>query len=284
MNQRLVSLRHPQLPGQARPLNGAAGGRSGTAVVAGDQHHLGPGLGNARGNGAHARLADQLDADPGEPVGVFQVVDQLGQVLDGVDVMVGRRGDQRHAGGGTPGLGDPGIHLFPRQVPPLARLGPLGHLDLNLVGADQILTGDAEAARGHLFDGGAAVAVQPLPGLAALAGVGFSANAVHGNGHALVGLLGDGAIAHGPSLEPPDNALHRLHLLHGDSTALRNAEVQQAPQRVGFVGKVHQSAVLLKDLIAPLPRRLLQKEDGAGVVHMVLLVRPGAELVDARGI
>ena len=99
-----------------------------------------------------------------------------------------------------------------------------------------------------------------------------------------MGLLGDGAIAHGPSLEPPDNALHRLHLLHGDSTALRNAEVQQAPQRVGFVGKVHQSAVLLKDLIAPLPRRLLQKEDGAGVVHMVLLVRPGAELVDARGI
>ena len=146
MNQRLVSLRHPQLPGQARPLNGAAGGRSGTAVVAGDQHHLRPGLGNAGGNRAYSRLADQFDTDPGEPVGVFQIIYQLGQVLDGVDVMVGRRGDQGHAGGRTPGPGNPGIYLFPRQVPPLAGLGPLGHLDLNLISADQILTGDAEAA------------------------------------------------------------------------------------------------------------------------------------------
>ena len=50
--------------------------------------------------------------------------------------------------------------LVAGQLPALARLGPLGHLDLNLLGLGQILDGDAEAAAGHLLDGAvAAVAV-----------------------------------------------------------------------------------------------------------------------------
>ena len=53
---------------------------------------------------------------------------------------------------------------------------------------------------------------------------------------------------------------------------------------MGFVGKIHQGTVLLKNLIAPFPRRLLQKENGARVVHMVLFVRSGTELVNPCGI
>ena len=103
--------------------------------------------------------------DAGLPVGVFQVVDQLGQVLDGVDVVVGRRGDQGDAGGGVAGPGDPGVDLSAGQVAALAGLGPLGHLDLDLLGADQVLAGDAEAAGGHLLDGGAPLgrAAAPAP-------------------------------------------------------------------------------------------------------------------------
>ncbi len=82
---------HAQLPRQARPLDGAPGSRAGAAVVAGDEDHLGPRLSNARGDGPHSRLADQLDADPGKTVGVFQVINQLGQVLNGVNIVMGRR-------------------------------------------------------------------------------------------------------------------------------------------------------------------------------------------------
>jgi hypothetical protein len=34
---------------------------------------------------------------PGLRVGTLEVVDELGQVLDGVDVVVGRRGDEAHS-------------------------------------------------------------------------------------------------------------------------------------------------------------------------------------------
>ena len=42
-------------------------------------------------------------------VGVLQIVDQLGQILNGVDVVVRRRGNQADARGGVADFGDPGI-------------------------------------------------------------------------------------------------------------------------------------------------------------------------------
>ena len=110
---------------------------AGAAVIAGDQDDLGAGLGHAGGDGAHAGLAHQLHGDAGVLIGVFQIIDQLGQVLNGVDVMVGRRGDQGHAGGGIPGLCHPGPHLAAGQMAALAGLGALGHLDLNLLGVHE---------------------------------------------------------------------------------------------------------------------------------------------------
>src|SRR6202020_2423359 len=83
---------------------------------------------------------------------VLQVMDELGQVLDGVDVVMRRRRDQADAGGGVPGLRDPRVDLVPGQLAALARLGPLRHLDLQVVGVDQVLAGDPEPAAGYLLD------------------------------------------------------------------------------------------------------------------------------------
>ncbi len=242
-DQRLMGFRHAQLPGQTSPVDGASGGGTGAAVMAGDEDHLGAGLGDAGGDGANARFADQLHADAGAAVGVFQIVDQLGQVLDGVDVVVGRRGDQRHAGGGAAGLGDPGIDLLAGQMSALAGLCALGHLDLDLLGAAQVFAGDAEAAGGHLLDGGAPLVVEPLRGLAALAGVGLAADAVHGDSQALMGLLGNGAVAHGASLEAVDDGADRLHLVDGDAAVFIERKVQQTPQGVGLVAGSSTRAV-----------------------------------------
>ena len=131
----------------------------GPAGFAADQDDIGLALGDAGGHGADADLGDQLDVDAGARVGVLQVVNQLGQVLDRVDVVVRRRRNQPDVGGGMPGLGDPGIDLETGQLAALARLGALGHLDLQVRGVGQVVAGDAEAAGGHLLDG----AVAPVP-------------------------------------------------------------------------------------------------------------------------
>jgi hypothetical protein len=61
--------------------------------VAADQHHVRVRLGDAGGDRAHAGFRDQLHADARVPVRVLEVVDQLGEVLDRVDVVVRGRGD-----------------------------------------------------------------------------------------------------------------------------------------------------------------------------------------------
>ena len=55
-------------------------------------------LHDAGGDHAHAVLGHQLDADAGPGVGGLEVVDQLRQILNGVDIVVGRRGDEAHPG------------------------------------------------------------------------------------------------------------------------------------------------------------------------------------------
>ena len=124
-----------------------SGRGAGAAVVAADEHHVGVGLGHAGGDRADADLGHELDADARVLVRVLEVVDQLGQVLDRVDVVVRRRRDEADAGRGVAHLGDPGIDLLARELAAFAGLGALGHLDLQLARVDQVVAGDAEAAR-----------------------------------------------------------------------------------------------------------------------------------------
>ncbi|GAO26671.1 hypothetical protein ALISP_6491 [Alicycliphilus sp. B1] len=57
------------------------------AVMARDDHVVAFALGHARGDGAHAHLGHELDRDAGVRRHVLQVVDELREVLDGVDVV-----------------------------------------------------------------------------------------------------------------------------------------------------------------------------------------------------
>jgi hypothetical protein len=112
--QGLLGLGQAELPGAAGVLERGQRGRAGAAVVPGDQHHVGVRLGHARCDRADPDLGDQLHVDAGRGVGVLEVVDELGEVLDGVDVVVRRRADQAHTGRRVPGLGHPRVDLRPR--------------------------------------------------------------------------------------------------------------------------------------------------------------------------
>ena len=150
--QDLVDLGQAHLPGRAGVLDRGLRAGAGAADMAGDQDHVGLGLGDAGGDGADAALGDQLHADPGVGVDLLQVVDELRQVLDRVDVVVRRRRDQGDAGGGVAQAGDLERDLEAGQLAALAGLGPLRHLDLELLGGVQVFGGDAEPAGGHLLD------------------------------------------------------------------------------------------------------------------------------------
>jgi hypothetical protein len=90
--------------------------------------------------------ADELHRHVRRRVHVLQVEDQLGQILDRVDVVVRRRRDQADAGRRIADLGDLGVDLVAGQLAALAGLGALSDLDLHHVGIDEIFRRDAESA------------------------------------------------------------------------------------------------------------------------------------------
>ncbi len=89
--QRLVGLGQAELPRGARVLERRQRRGAGAPVVSRDQDHVGVRLGDAGGDGADALLGHELDVDARLVVGVLEVVDQLGEVLDRIDVVVRRR-------------------------------------------------------------------------------------------------------------------------------------------------------------------------------------------------
>ena len=203
--------------------------RAGAAVVAGDQHVVGVRLRDARGDRADADLGHELHADPRARVRAAQVVDQLLEVLDRVDVVVRRRRDQADARRRVADRADVLVDLVAGQLAALAGLRALGHLDLQLVGVDEVVDGHAEAARGDLLDRRAARVAVRRRGvkrtrvLPALAGVRLAAEAVHRDRERLVRLARDRAERHRAGGEALDDLLRRLDLVEREPLGPRAA-------------------------------------------------------------
>mmetsp|Transcript_4366 Transcript_4366/g.6154 ORF Transcript_4366/g.6154 Transcript_4366/m.6154 type:complete len:1101 (-) Transcript_4366:1586-4888(-) len=277
-HQRLLRLGHAQLPGQAGALHARPGRRARAAVVPRDHNVVRLGLGHARRDHAHAHLGHQLHRDLARGLRVLQVVDQLRQVLDGVDVVVRRRGDQAHPGRGPPAGPNVLGHLLPRQLAALPGLGALGHLDLDLVRVGQVVGRDPEAARGHLLDARAPVVQEPRRVLAALARVGPAAQRVHGHGQRLVRLLGDGPQAHGARGEPLHNLLGRLHLLQGHAALRALLHLEQPADGHARVLRVDQPRELRVGLLGVGARALLQVDHHLRRVQVLLAAVAVVEL------
>ena len=254
---------------------------AGAAVGAADQHHVGVCFGNARRNGPHPDFRDQLDADARIAIGVLQIVNQLGEIFDGIDIVVRRRRDESHARRGVPRLRNPRIHFASRKLSALAGFCPLRHLDLQFLGADQVLAGHTKAARRHLFDGGIfRIAIRhpniTLGIFAALAGVALAANAIHRNRQRFVGFFTDGAVRHGAGLEAFQNTFDRLNFINRNR--ITGLEVQQTTQRRKILRLiVDQRGVGHVSCVAARAHRLLQAMNGLGIEEMKLAV--GAPLV-----
>ena len=148
----LVDLGQAELPRRADVLDRRQRRRAGPAGVAGQVDVRRPGLGDAGRDRAHTAAGDELDPDPRGRVDRPQVRDQLGEVLDRVDVVVRRRADVALAGLAAPERRDVGGGLATGELAALARLRALGDLDLELVGAREVGGGHPEPRRGDLLD------------------------------------------------------------------------------------------------------------------------------------
>ena len=91
-------------------------------------------LGHTRCNRTHTNLRHQLHADGGMGCNVFEIMDQLRQIFNGVNVVVRWWGDQTHAWYAVTQFTDVLRHFSTWQLTAFTRLGTLGHFDLNLIG------------------------------------------------------------------------------------------------------------------------------------------------------
>ena len=262
-HQRLLRFRKPQLPRRARVLERRQRAGARATIVAGDGDVIRLGFGDTRRHRAHAHFRHQLHRNGSAVVGVLQVMDELGNVLDGVDVVVRRRRDEPHARHRAAQPRDVVADLVAGQLPALARLGALRHLDLDLVGRGQVFGGDAEAPGCHLLDARAqrVAGLQGIVGLhhilaqhagqrgtgpdgnalqilpvahrvfAALAGIGLATDAVHGHGQRGMRLGGDGTQRHRARGEALDDLGGRLHLVQRDGPFGVEAELEESAQR-----------------------------------------------------
>src|SRR5207244_13205903 len=79
-------------------LDTSQGRCSGAAIIATDEYHISMGFRDAGGNGSYSNLSHELNADARSGIRIFQIMDQLGEVFDGIDIVMRRRRDKATAG------------------------------------------------------------------------------------------------------------------------------------------------------------------------------------------
>ncbi len=202
-----------------------------------------------------------------------------------------RRGDQAHAGRRVAHAADVRVDLVAGQLAALAGLCALRHLDLQLVGVDEVVDRHAEAPAGHLLDRRAArVAVgigREADGvLPALAGVRLAAEAVHRDRERLVRLTRDRAERHRAGREALDDLLRRLDLVQRHGLDPLRAELHQPAQRRppgGVVVDELRVLLVLRGAVAVGAHGVLQQRDRLGVPLVMLAVAaPGVDAADRQ--
>ena len=96
-------------------------------------------------DGANTDLRYQFDADACRRIRIFEVMDQLRQILDRIDVVVGWWADQSNPGRRKSNSCNVLIDLATRQFATFARFRPLGHFDLQFISIGQVPDGDTES-------------------------------------------------------------------------------------------------------------------------------------------
>ena len=113
------------------------------------------GFGDSRRDCADARFGHQLDRNSSARIHVFQIVDELRQILNRINIVMRRRRNQGNARNRVAHARDDLIHFVSGKLAAFTGLRALRDLDLQLVAVHQIVRRDAEAPGCDLFHGAA---------------------------------------------------------------------------------------------------------------------------------
>ena len=149
-----------------------------SAVETGYDDHVRMRLCDACCNRADSCLRDEFHRHAGVGIRAFEVVDELGEVFDGVDVVVRRRRDERSTGLCMAEPRYKRVNLVGGELPAFAGLCALGELDLEILGGAYVFNRHAESAGGYLLYRAVPLGAEALRVFAAFAGVGHRAKSV----------------------------------------------------------------------------------------------------------
>ncbi len=88
-----MGLCKAKLPRHAGVLYGSQWRCAGAAIMTRNHQVIGFCLGDAGCNGANTDLRAQLDTDSSTGIGIFEIVNELGHILNRVDVVMRRGAD-----------------------------------------------------------------------------------------------------------------------------------------------------------------------------------------------
>ena len=113
-----------------------------------------------------------------------QVVNQLSQIFDAVNVVMRRRGNQRHPRNGVAQARDVGVYFDGGKLAAFSGLRALRHFDFEFVGTRQIFGGHAESRRSNLLHAICGFGFEAInTGIfAAFSRVAARAETIHGDG------------------------------------------------------------------------------------------------------
>jgi hypothetical protein len=274
-NKSLMSLGKTQLPGETGVLDTSPSRGTSTTVVTRDEDMVSLGFGHTRSDDTNTSLGDKLYGYTSAGVGALEIVDQLLEILNGVNVVVGRRTDETDTRRGVTGLSNGARDLVARKLTTLTRLSTLSHLDLELVGIGKVVGGNTETSGSDLLDrrahGVTVLHTQAaLRVLTTLTSVGLTAKAVHSNSKGRVGLHGNGSVGHGTSDEAAHNVGPRLDLVDGDGSTVIEVEVKETTEGAVLDALVLSNRVCLVRLVVLGADGILDVGHGSGVVDVRL--------------
>ncbi len=257
-----------QFPGGSGIFDRGQRAGAGATIITGNGNAIGISLGHTRSNGADTRFGNQFDGHISLGIDLLQIKNELSQIFNGVNIVVGRGADQGHAFLGITQPGNDATDFVTGQLTPFTGFGSLGNLDLQFFGIDRILWRHAKTPRSNLLDFADLVVVVAGRIFAAFTRVGAPTNAVHGDRQGFVGFRRQCPQRHGCCIKTRSNGFNGLHFAEGDG--LRSAfQLQQIPQ-VGDRTFVDQPCKHLVILIASGFDGCLQALDDIRMVGMIL--------------
>ena len=144
--QNLMCLSQTHFPRQPRKFDRCRRRSAGAAIMARDQNHIGLSLRHTGGNGADPRGGHQFHSHLTARVDLLEIINQLRQIFDRIDIVMGRWADQSHTFGRMTQTRNKIRNLHPRQLSTLAGLGALRHFNFQFFAMVEIFCRDPKAA------------------------------------------------------------------------------------------------------------------------------------------